>query len=462
MEGARSAFETDRKRILALLTTAKQRSKQQKASFNWPQYQLDVLDYLQISSQENWRETFAPLIQGVVTDQAERWNAAFGVTFDVQNLFALQWFEDYKLTFSNYIMTTSQNDLSALLQQGMYEGWSIPETQRHIGELFDQWTQGGMSDDLNWFEERMPAYRLEMIARTETMRASNVGSYNLFRQWKAPYKEWMATGDDRTRPSHMDAWGAYSRGGRVGPIPINDMFQVGGKDMAYPGDPAGGTAETVNCRCAILPSFEAGGSGSDIHASQWNDVSPYTNREAYESMFKYWEQQLNALPADQREAINRYTGAFYREINGYLRHGTIPWGMTEEQLKEHIRLMDLGLKGANQNFLAYRGGIPMRMFGLDNEWGNIEDQIGVLIQDKGFSSISIEKMTAKGYHKLNHAHATIRVPQGTPGAYVESISNFSTEHEFLLGHGTKFRVVEAFWDEVTGNRVPHFILEVVQ
>ena len=33
---------------------------------------------------------------------------------------------------------------------------------------------------------------------------------------------------------------------------MDEKFLVGGTEMAYAGDPAGGAANTVNCRCVII------------------------------------------------------------------------------------------------------------------------------------------------------------------------------------------------------------------
>ena len=56
--------------------------------------------------------------------------------------------------------------------------------------------------------------------------------------------EWLATVDERTRPDHVGAHGQVIRRG--------ETFDVGGRQMRYPGDPAGGAHQTVNCRCTIL------------------------------------------------------------------------------------------------------------------------------------------------------------------------------------------------------------------
>lgn len=212
---------------------------------------LDVMTYLTTTGAANWRSTFIPLLQGLIDEQGEAWNNAYGMSFDTQNLYAAQWFDEYALQFSNYIMLTHETDLNKLLQQGMMEGWSVPTTQKHIEDLFNQWASG--TANLDWWTERLPQYRLEMIARTETMRASNAGSYHLFRGWKASRKEWLGTPDDRIRPSHLEAYENYRQGGTPGPIPLDDYFIVDGKPMLYPGDAAGGAENCVNCRCSIVP-----------------------------------------------------------------------------------------------------------------------------------------------------------------------------------------------------------------
>lgn len=187
--------------------------------------------------------------------QGQNLSNSFGLSFDVQNVGSLEWFDQYTLKFAQDINQTTSDGLSALFQQGQFEGWSIPQLQDHIGDLFSQWMEGGdTAEDWDWYEQRMPAYRLEAIARTETMRASNYGNTNLMRDWGVASKEWLATGDNRTRETHQAAWAEYSGDGA---IPIDQPFVVGGASLDYPGDPAGPPEETINCRCTSIPSEAA-------------------------------------------------------------------------------------------------------------------------------------------------------------------------------------------------------------
>lgn len=52
-------------------------------------------------------------------------------------------------------------------------------------------------------------------------------------------KVWIATNDEKTRPTHRDAHGQ-----RVG---LDDTFRVGADQLQYPGDPDGSPQEVINC-----------------------------------------------------------------------------------------------------------------------------------------------------------------------------------------------------------------------
>lgn len=89
---------------------------------------------------------------------------------------------------------------------------------------------------------RLAAPRAQTIARSEIAHAMNSGSLDQMRQLAAPgmTKEWIATGDGRTRPEH-----AAMNGQRVA---LNQPFSIGEE----PGD-------AVNCRCTYgfeLPDSE--------------------------------------------------------------------------------------------------------------------------------------------------------------------------------------------------------------
>jgi len=51
----------------------------------------------------------------------------------------------------------------------------------------------------------------------------------------------VATGDGRTRDSHLAAHGQV--------VDVDKPFEVGGAELMHPHDPAGPAKETINCRC---------------------------------------------------------------------------------------------------------------------------------------------------------------------------------------------------------------------
>lgn len=92
--------------------------------------------------------------------------------------------------------------------------------------------------------------RAAMIARTETHSAVGSANFSYHDDVSRAYgiqmmKQWQSTGDGRTRPSH-----AAMNGTQVG---MDEAFKMpNGALMKYVGDPAGGAANVINCRCVII------------------------------------------------------------------------------------------------------------------------------------------------------------------------------------------------------------------
>lgn len=249
---AREAFEHDRREILAIVGARQKAAYSEAKTVSWSLMLLDVVAYLSTGSEDNWRKVFAPVLGVVVVDQGEQLNAHFGMQFNVRNLLGEDWFQQYMMTFADPITATSNETLHEMFERAAAEGWSVPKMQRGIGQLFDRWTQAGADPlDAEFALERAPAYRVETIARTETMRASNAGADALYKDWGVKRREWLATSDARTREDHRigSAWGKE-------PLlaGMNEPFIIGGSPMMRPGD--GPIEQVANCRCTLLPWME--------------------------------------------------------------------------------------------------------------------------------------------------------------------------------------------------------------
>lgn len=93
--------------------------------------------------------------------------------------------------------------------------------------------------------------RAVVVARTETAAAVNGAAYFAAirdaaeRGDPAPFKVWLATDDQKTRPAHREADGQRTL--------LTEPFIVGGARLRFPGDPLGPANLTIQCRCSLLP-----------------------------------------------------------------------------------------------------------------------------------------------------------------------------------------------------------------
>ena len=95
----------------------------------------------------------------------------------------------------------------------------------------------------------MTPYRASLIARTETHNATSYAHNAYYRKVQEDtgqkmVKKWVAVSDARTRSNHALANGQI--------VDMDEDFIVGGTRMGYAGDPRGGIANTINCRCVIV------------------------------------------------------------------------------------------------------------------------------------------------------------------------------------------------------------------
>jgi hypothetical protein len=98
-------------------------------------------------------------------------------------------------------------------------------------------------------------YRAELIARTETGRAANIGSMVGATSTGLVYvKEWIAARDNRTRRIPRDQFDHLNMDGTK--IPMDATFKLqnkkGGFDfMLHPCDSSGSAGDVCNCRCTL-------------------------------------------------------------------------------------------------------------------------------------------------------------------------------------------------------------------
>jgi len=250
-----SAYLLDRDMgaILALLSDAGRKALQDRTTVNWTQVERDIMVEM-VASKKHWREAMIPLLAGIMEDQQEQWAADMGIDMqDVGPLLASDWFSDYSYKMVTWINDTTAKGLRQVTRAAVAGGWSAEKATAAAEVLFEQYIKGNVdADEMPWWEGPMPGPRVDVIAVTESMRASNAAIFLGMRQSGMQTKEWIAVGDEKTRPDHMEAFSTYTEGGAIGPIPMDQPFIVGGAPMMYPLDPSGPASQVNNCRCTLF------------------------------------------------------------------------------------------------------------------------------------------------------------------------------------------------------------------
>lgn len=164
--------------------------------------------------------------------------------------------EQYLATASNRLRGISdvvwQHTRDELLT-GMQAGESIPQLRKRVQAA------AGVSKP-----------RATMIARTEVIGAQNRGSLDQMNAAAMPgRKNWLATRDSRTRPSHAAA------NGQSVPITGPDReFTVGGSSMDGPHDPTAPPGETINCRCTLTYDLDDEALEEAADGVLWDELDP--------------------------------------------------------------------------------------------------------------------------------------------------------------------------------------------
>lgn len=138
---------------------------------------------------------------------------------------------------------TTLDGIRAVIEQGIANGWTMVQIAKALEDAYEFSPQRAM-----------------VVARTETIAASNAGSYfgalQVAGGGSEVLKHWLSAQDDRVRETHVEADAAYTDKG----IPLRDAFVVGGAELLFPGDTSLGAPakETVQCRCTVTYSIPGG------------------------------------------------------------------------------------------------------------------------------------------------------------------------------------------------------------
>jgi len=160
----------------------------------------------------------------------------FGRVVDIEKLVS-DYFRDRELALSNIPLNLSRR-IDKLIQDGRADNLTLAQIAKSIREKVLPISRS----------------RAAMIARTETHNAASYAAHGYHDQVRTDlginmYKQWVSTNDARTRSTHSAVNGQR--------VHMDEKFNVGGAEMNYAGDPAGGAKNVINCRCVIIYADEA-------------------------------------------------------------------------------------------------------------------------------------------------------------------------------------------------------------
>lgn len=282
-------------------------------------------------------------------------------------------------------------------------------------------------------------YRAETIMLTETARAYNQGRHeSVMRSIRAGYMNhcemvWTTAGTNRVCSRCLE---------------LKDTVVGRTDESGVPLPPL-----HPRCRCAIMYRELKEQPKPKVYREfkDEKEANDYfgTKDTGKSKPFGAWN---SAITETQREAVIKYTGRYFRKMNGWLR-GVIPekkFSSAEELEKIKQLILDceaaLAKSELPDDILVHRQ-VGREMVDLYKKAPK------GIFHDEGFTSTT----PIKGSYG-EAIDIEIKVPAGKgAGMWIEPISMCKDENEFLLNRGTKFKVVEI--DE-SGKR-PLVKLEVI-
>jgi HK97 family phage portal protein len=180
---------------------------------------------------DGWVAAFREVMARGLIAGAQR-VAGVGASWTIQSPEVLAAIEDGTRTLAGFVGEDTARMITAAMRAAEVAGLSVNETARLIQATV--------------YGERVTDVRATRIARTENAKATNRGAWGQAQEMGIyQSKEWIAFGDAKTRESHSYAMG-------LGVVPMDYEYPgESGATLQYPGDPNGGAADVINCRCVL-------------------------------------------------------------------------------------------------------------------------------------------------------------------------------------------------------------------
>jgi SPP1 gp7 family putative phage head morphogenesis protein len=176
-KAASERFQEEKEELVKIL---KKEGKASKQATPYHKFLESGIAYLLVSK-DGWRQEFLPLFEGLLGAQMDNVLAAYGIAWDIQRPEVQHWIDNYTIKFSASIGNTSEEAIRGIIAQAQAEGWPVTKTREAIMETWDGFSKT----------------RADMIARTETMRSSNYGTREAWKEAGVERVSWYTHMDGR-------------------------------------------------------------------------------------------------------------------------------------------------------------------------------------------------------------------------------------------------------------------------
>jgi HK97 family phage portal protein len=217
-------FFEERGKVLSIVD----KSKSIKAEHDNILYELGVL----FNKQKKEITTFmkGPMTEAV-KEGFELANETLGLSIDFNiNSHVTQAIMNRRANYITGIPNSTYRLVQGQIHEAINNGETIDQIAERVRSIYNSATSRSLA-----------------IARTETCSVISDSSMEEYRANNCKEKVWIATHDDVTRESHI-------QNEVEGPIGIDEKFSA--TQQMFPGDPAGGPSEAINCRCCVAPHIE--------------------------------------------------------------------------------------------------------------------------------------------------------------------------------------------------------------
>lgn len=281
--------------------------------------------------------------------------------------------------------------------------------------------------------------RAQMIADTETARAVSQATLGVYEREHVDGVEWVTAPDERV-------CAVCEANAAEGPVPAGHQF-------AHKPGSADGPPAHPGCRCVLVPAAVDGvdlvgkgwdpakhprgpggrfaGRGGAVSAAERelaNSVLAGKPRRFTDAEAARWlDDHAPGLSAEQRAAVDRYTGDGFTETNRELRAGRT--GASD------VRAIDSAMRPTQEPMILTRVVNP-DAFGYRRP-ADVRGTVGRKVSDRAYLSTAAGSPYAGG---LGGVTMHLVVPAGTPHIPVAAASENRHEREVLLGRGLHIAV----------------------